>query len=1465
LRIRRTSRRPNPIILADRARDAQQWDVAIHHYRTALARNPRNPPIWVQYGHALKEGGSHAAAEGAYRRAIADDPAVADTYLQLGLVLMLQRRTEEAKAAYLRALSIDRSLQGAADELVALGCLREDLPALLRAIPVPVAAKQTNGLARRRRRKESIITRADRARDLGQWEIAANLYRRALDRNPGNPSIWVQYGHAVKEGGYMVAEASYRRAIADDPAAAAPYLQLGHVLKIQGRHDAAEAAYLRAFALDPMLVQAPEVLGRLGWSAAESAELGRLLGPDEDVLCHDLHQTKIEGAVALEPPISAAAHDGVQSASARKGADVVSALLEAQARQLRDSGLFDAEWYFANYSDVDASGLDPIVHYLQLGAKEGRDPHPLFDSDWYLANNPEVLEAGLNPLLHYLESGAVQGRDPHPLFDSDWYLANYRDVAEAGVNPLLHYIRSGRSEGREPRPADTLSRNCNVLDIPFEIWRSPAPLTDRDVCLFVTYSPDGHIWDHVLRYLNSLITEQFAVVLVIATDGIERVLPPELDAMEGILVRANHGWDFAAWAAGLAVFPDLWSARTLILANDSIYGPISGQAFKAVVRRVRSSEASVFALTDSYEFRHHVQSYFTALTKSGLTSPAVRQFWGEIRSLQDKQRIIETYEVSLLDHLRAHNVSCEVLFPTERDGVRAALNNPTVTDWRYLLDRGFPFVKVQLIRDRPPQGDPTGWDSRITDPQLIRQIQDHLAAVGSMRPGDPAVRRPVPAPRQRFKRNFNLQTPYGATPACRPTDATDLALEVPFRYSLYNEATNAIARVAVIIHLFHPDMSELFRDKIKNIPVRADVFISTDTYDKKKIIEETFKSYHNGDVDIKVFPNRGRDIAAMLVGYGGIVQNYEVILHIHSKQSPHNQHLRSWRNFLLDNLLGSTDIVQSILEVLSATDVGIVFSQHLPAVRGMLNFGMDFDATQTLLKKVGICLSRDLVLEFPAGSFFWATRRALKPLLDMSFGWSDFPSEPIAADGTLAHAIERSILYLCESTGQRWVKVGRNADGIERQTLVPVCRRSDIETAVTRVHRWITGNPVRPIRAARRLSEINLIPTRRDLTKRPRLNIIVPNLQPHSFFGGLTTAINLFTGLERQLGDTFDYRIISIGEQVTLPAMLRFPEYRLLPLGAVFDQFPKTIVDAGDDEIGELSLRTDDIFIATAWWTAVTAYDLQAAQALRHGRSNPIVYLIQDHEPDFYGWSSRYAIAQETYTCPAEKIAVINSEELAGYMVSRYRLNDVYTLPFTIDPAIRQAIEPTIRERIIVIYGRPQTPRNCFEIIMQGLALWQRTDVNEALHWKIISAGEDYSARVVPDVKNLTVLGKLPLEQYGRLLGRASVGISLMISPHPSYPPLEMAFAGMITISNRFENKDLPNRNPNIISVSQVSAEALSDALSRAVRRANPYIGMLRELSEIAVVPSPLPVYDSAQFALRLSRLVHGGHTAPSA
>lgn len=81
---------------------------------------------------------------------------------------------------------------------------------------------------------------------------------------------------------------------------------------------------------------------------------------------------------------------------------------------IRASGLFDEAWYRETYPDVAIIEMDPVEHYLWLGAALKRDPSASFSTRGYLAAYPDVAAAKLNPLLHYIMHGQEEGRSPSP-------------------------------------------------------------------------------------------------------------------------------------------------------------------------------------------------------------------------------------------------------------------------------------------------------------------------------------------------------------------------------------------------------------------------------------------------------------------------------------------------------------------------------------------------------------------------------------------------------------------------------------------------------------------------------------------------------------------------------------------------------------------------------------------------------------------------------------------------------------------------------------------------------------------------------------------------------------------------------------------------------------------------------------------------------------------------------------------
>jgi hypothetical protein len=83
------------------------------------------------------------------------------------------------------------------------------------------------------------------------------------------------------------------------------------------------------------------------------------------------------------------------------------------------------------------------------------------------------------------------------------------------------------------------------------------------------------------------------------------------------------------------------------------------------------------------------------------------------------------------------------------------------------------------------------------------------------------------------------------------------------------------------------------------------------------------------------------------------------------------------------------------------------------------------------------------------------------------------------------------------------------------------------------------------------------------------------------------------------------------------------------------------------------------------------------------------------------------------------------------------------------------------------------------------------------------------------------------MKGYAAQMRGADILLSLMLSPHPSYPPLEMAEAGLLTISNAFEGRNPTRRFDNILTLTTLDPQSLVDAIEQAVAATEPMIGKL--------------------------------------
>jgi lipopolysaccharide biosynthesis protein len=239
-------------------------------------------------------------------------------------------------------------------------------------------------------------------------------------------------------------------------------------------------------------------------------------------------------------------------------------------------------------------------------------------------------------------------------------------------------------------------------------------------------------------------------------------------------------------------------------------------------------------------------------------------------------------------------------------------------------------------------------------------------------------------------------------------------IQVPFETV---EVSSPSERIAVIVHCFYPNLLNEILDHISFIPAPYHLYISTDTYEKRGFIAETLKNRGIGKHEIRLAVNRGRDIAPKYITFRDVYSACDYFVHLHSKKSGHGGEGRGdlWRRQLLRSLLGSSDIVRSILAILKDPRIGLVFPDPFDPTIASLRWSKNYEVSLALANRLGIKISKRHCPEYPAGSMFWGKASIVRPLLDLNLQFEDFPPETGQLDGELQHALERMVVPIANA------------------------------------------------------------------------------------------------------------------------------------------------------------------------------------------------------------------------------------------------------------------------------------------------------------------------------------------------------------------------------------------------------------------------------------------------------------------
>jgi len=179
-----------------------------------------------------------------------------------------------------------------------------------------------------------------------------------------------------------------------------------------------------------------------------------------------------------------------------------------------------------------------------------------------------------------------------------------------------------------------------------------------------------------------------------------------------LIIKKNVGYDFKAWAMGIALHSNIRDYSRVILTNDSIFGPL--QDLGGILDKMDKKDLDVWSMTDCFQRdRYHLQSYFVVYNKRPIQDGFLRSLFKDFSGLKTKDDIINAFEVGLSDQLDAQGYAYGAYASMKRISQTIetyALSrfayeghiNPPHELWEYLIMyEKFPFLKRELVMKNP--------------------------------------------------------------------------------------------------------------------------------------------------------------------------------------------------------------------------------------------------------------------------------------------------------------------------------------------------------------------------------------------------------------------------------------------------------------------------------------------------------------------------------------------------------------------------------------------------------------------------------------------------------------------------------------------------------------------------------------------------------------------------------------------
>jgi O-antigen biosynthesis protein len=336
-----------------------------------------------------------------------------------------------------------------------------------------------------------------------------------------------------------------------------------------------------------------------------------------------------------------------------------------------------------------------------------------------------------------------------------------------------------------------------------------------------------------------------------------------------------------------------------------------------------------------------------------------------------------------------------------------------------------------------------------------------------------------------------------------------------------------------------------------------------------------------------------------------------------------------------------------------------------------------------------------------------------------------------------------------------------------------------------------------------RFAQLNPIHVYRMPETAPRVTLVTDSVNAGSLDGGVGTAMIFCALLASRLNGSL--RVVTRTERpnrkhlrnvltvhgAPLPPSVEFVHADVGALGRSFD------------------VRKSDIFVTTSWWTTCAVKRSISAEQ--------IVQIIQEDERMFYPYGDERLLCHEALSDASLRF-VVNSRLLFEHF-SAEGLETIVKNGVWFEPAFPAAgyyseDRESDQKLSFVFYAQPQHIGNLYHRGLEAIDASIATGILDPDRWDFTFVGAHLEELTLADYVRPTLLQNLEWAEYLRLMRTADLGLALMYTPHPSYPPLDLAACGAVAVTNKFGPKAvLENYSRNIIC-SDLNLKSLLGSLS---------------------------------------------------